>query len=65
MLLTSVGDPASVPELAEEDPALGMHGIHDRLPCLHMLLRPYARRVGVPIHPKQIKITAMEHVFRR
>lgn len=42
------GDAARVPYLAEEDGALGVHGVHDVPPRPHLLRAPNAGHVGVP-----------------
>jgi hypothetical protein len=47
-LLTSMGGAADVPELAEDDAALGVHGGDDAPPCFHLLLRPDPRRMREP-----------------
>ena len=39
---------ASVPELAEEEGALGVHRIHDGLPCLHLVVAPEPGHTRVP-----------------
>ncbi|CAL4896175.1 unnamed protein product [Urochloa decumbens] len=43
------GDAADVPELAEEDGALGVDGVHDGPPRRDLLGRPDPRRVGVAL----------------
>jgi hypothetical protein len=47
-LITSVRVAARVPKLAEENAALGVHGLHDGLPSTDLLLRPNAGHVWVP-----------------
>jgi hypothetical protein len=39
---------ATVPKLAEENAALGVHGLHNGLPSTDLLLRPNAGHVWVP-----------------
>jgi len=41
-----------VPNLTKEDTAFGVNSIDDGFPCFHLLLRPYARRVGIPSEMK-------------
>ena len=36
-----------MPELQQDAPALRVHGIDDRLPALHLIARPDARRAGI------------------
>jgi hypothetical protein len=43
------GDAANVPELAEEDGALGVDGVYDGPPRRHLVGRPHPRRVGVAL----------------
>lgn len=40
-------DPATVPNLAEEDATFGMNCIHDGLPCFHLLSGPYSRYIRI------------------
>lgn len=52
--LTHVGRSPDVPNLAEESGALGVHGVHDGLPCLDLLPGPDPWGVRDGAHPLRV-----------